>query len=126
MFEVFARDHFSAAHFIEGHGGQCEKLHGHNWMVELSVERESPDELGMIIDFKILKELLKGVLSRLDHENLNELDEFSETNPTAENIAKFIFGAVQQSVSTSCGDANRVSAVKVTETPGCGAVYRDG
>lgn len=123
MFRVFTKSHFSAAHFIKGHGGVCEKLHGHNWIVKVTACMENLDDLGMVIDFKILKMHLKKILSILDHENLNELDEFKGINPTAEQIAKYIFTHLQESLQADYKDTHKIITVEVNETPGSGASY---
>ncbi len=123
MYKVFTKSHFSAAHYIEGHGGVCEKLHGHNWIVEVTACREILDELGMVIDFKLLKKHLERTLSVLDHENLNDLPEFAGVNPTAEQIAKYVFTHLQESLRAESGDTYRIFTVEVNETPGSGAIY---
>ncbi|MEM2282142.1 MAG: 6-carboxytetrahydropterin synthase [Candidatus Hadarchaeales archaeon] len=56
---------FSAAHLIAGHG-KCERLHGHNWSVSVSVEGEV-DEGGMVLDFLELRKVLEEECSKLDH-----------------------------------------------------------
>jgi 6-pyruvoyltetrahydropterin/6-carboxytetrahydropterin synthase len=91
MFELTLQDHFSSAHNLRGYKGKCENLHGHNWKIEAVISSPRLDKLGMVIDFKELKAALKKVLDRLDHKYLNELVFFKKTNPSAENIAKFIY-----------------------------------
>lgn len=92
MFEVKVENTFSAAHRLRNYSdSKCESLHGHNWKVEIIVAGKNLDKVGMLLDFKILKEKLNKVLSKLDHKYLNNLDYFKKKNPTAENIAKYIF-----------------------------------
>lgn len=57
----------------------------------MTVRVDELNSLGMGIDFYELKSVLKKITDSLDHTCLNELPFFSETNPTAENIARFIF-----------------------------------
>ena len=76
------------AHNLRGYNGDCEKLHGHNWKVEVILKTEKLNELGMVMDFKIVKEKLEVILSRFDHSYLNELSEFKQENPTTENVSK--------------------------------------
>lgn len=59
---------FSAAHFLIGHE-RCEHIHGHNWVVGVSVSGEV-DEKGMIIDFDILGKILSEVCAKYDHKLL--------------------------------------------------------
>ena len=59
MYEIEVKTAFEAAHFIRGYAGKCARLHGHNWEVIAIVRGSELDELGMLIDFKILKSELK-------------------------------------------------------------------
>jgi len=96
MFEVKITRDFSAAHRVEDYPGNCERLHGHNWKVEVIARSAALDALGMVIDFRKLKEATDRVLERLDHEYLNEVPPFTELNPTAENLAKYLFDEVSK------------------------------
>lgn len=101
MFEVMVRLNFSSAHRVEDYPGNCERLHGHNWIVEIYAKSNTLDELGMVIDFRVLKEKASKVVSLLDHQLLNELPYFKNLNPTAENIAKFIYDELKKEISIS-------------------------
>lgn len=96
MFEVKITRDFAAAHRVEDYPGNCERLHGHNWKVEVISRSAELDQLGMVMDFRKLKELTDRVLERLDHEYLNEIEPFKTLNPTAENIARYIFDEVSR------------------------------
>lgn len=92
MYTLKIEGAFEAAHHVEGYPGKCARLHGHNWVVEAVVKGKELDELGMLIDFKVMKKELAAVLERFDHRYLNELEPFaSGVNPTAENLARIIF-----------------------------------
>ncbi|HQI00008.1 MAG TPA: 6-carboxytetrahydropterin synthase QueD [Deltaproteobacteria bacterium] len=91
MFKAKVVDSFSAAHRLREYQGDCERLHGHNYRIEVVVSSPSLDEQGIVMDFRELKKLLKGVLHELDHQYLNDLAPFNERNPSAENIAKHLF-----------------------------------
>ncbi len=91
MFKVRVIDHFSSAHNLRGYEGNCERLHGHNWKVEVELMGEKLDSIGMLVDFKVLKRTLKKITGELDHTYLNEHPYFREVNPTSENMAKYIF-----------------------------------
>ena len=86
---------FDAAHRVVGYPGKCERLHGHTWTVEVRVTGRALDNLGMLVDFRALNQALKETLAPLDHQNLNELPAFRDLNPTAENIAKYIYQALR-------------------------------
>ena len=66
-------------------------MHGHNWKVEVEVCGNKLDNIGMVIDFKEIRNKTNDVVNQLDHRFLNDLDSFKEINPTAENIAKYIY-----------------------------------
>ncbi|MFC1514666.1 6-pyruvoyl tetrahydropterin synthase family protein [Candidatus Omnitrophota bacterium] len=91
MFELKVIAFFSAAHSLRGYKGNCEAVHGHNWKIEVIVERADLDKQGLALDFHELKALLKGALEELDHKDLNQIDSFTKVNPSSESIAQFIY-----------------------------------
>ena len=121
MYEISVRAAFEAAHFIAGYCGKCSRLHGHNWTVEAVVRGETLDNLGMLVDFKILKGELNRVLDDFDHRFLNELEHFATENPTAENLARKIFRRL--SMSEIFYGSVKLYAVKVYETPNSCVTY---
>ena len=98
MYEILIKSDFSGAHYLKGYRGRCEKLHGHNWKVEARFEAESLDNIGIAIDFKLLKAKLRAILGKLDHTCLNRLGPFKRKNPSAENIARFLFEELRSSI----------------------------
>lgn len=104
---------FAAAHALRNYPGDCARLHGHNWKVEVEVTATKLDDLGIGMDFKRIRQQAKAVCDRLDHQFLNELSPFTEINPTAENIAAHIYQALGQVLN---GPHVHVSAVTVWET----------
>ncbi|QCQ22420.1 6-carboxytetrahydropterin synthase QueD [Desulfoglaeba alkanexedens] len=119
-FEVYVETHFSAAHRLKGYPGDCARLHGHNWMVEVTVRCTQLDALGIGIDFRDVRTALKEAVADLDHQDLGEIPAFRAQNPTSENIARYLY----RELSSKLDDASRrVSKVKVCETPGAGALY---
>ena len=93
MFKITVEDTFSAAHQLIGYEGPCENLHGHTWKVSVVISGKKLNKLGMLYDFKKAKAILKEATMTFDHKNLNDLNMFKKTNPTAENIAKIIYEA---------------------------------
>jgi 6-pyruvoyltetrahydropterin/6-carboxytetrahydropterin synthase len=91
MFELTIMAEFEAAHNLRNYQGKCNRLHGHNWKVEVTVRGNKLDNIGMVIDFTVLKAEVKNIIDRLDHYYLNELAVFEKQNPTAEHIAKYIY-----------------------------------
>ena len=123
MYEISVGAAFEAAHFIAGYDGKCARLHGHNWTVEAVVVGSELDGLGMLVDFKILKAELNRVLAEFDHRFLNELEAFSQENPTAENLARKIFERLKTSDIFS--GATKLHAVKVCESPNSCVTYHE-
>jgi 6-pyruvoyltetrahydropterin/6-carboxytetrahydropterin synthase len=95
VYTLTVRSTFAAAHRLREYAGNCERLHGHNWQVEATVESESLDEQGMAMDFRAMKGALHDVLSGMDHRYLNEIPPFDALNPSSENLARYIFGEME-------------------------------
>ena len=120
MFELMIETYFSAAHQLRGYKGQCEKLHGHNWKVQVYVLAEKLNEIDLAIDFHELKRLTEEVLAPLDHGFLNDIFPFTEKNPSSENIAKWIYDSLKKKLNdTSVG----LSGVTVWESEAASATY---
>ncbi len=78
---------FDAAHFLTNYYGKCERLHGHSYKLQVTLEGEVQSH-GMVIDFVVLKRMVqKQVLDRLDHRLLNDVIE----NPSAERVVQWIW-----------------------------------
>ena len=119
MFEIIVKDKFSAAHRIEGYTGECARMHGHNWIVELSLGVESLNKLGMALDFAECKRILSKIIEKLDHSVLNENPVLCDKNPTAETISEFIFLEVRKQVPPKIS----VLSVTVWESEKSGIKY---
>jgi 6-pyruvoyltetrahydropterin/6-carboxytetrahydropterin synthase len=110
MYEITVYSHFSGAHRLRYLHGKCEDLHGHNWKVEVSVVSHRLSKEGVVIDFGILKQKVEKVLKLLDHTYLNDLPYFSGTEPSSENIAKYIFERLKGELKGHPGALKRVTA----------------
>ena len=104
---------FASAHTLRDYPGACSRMHGHNWKVEVEVVATSLDKVGMGIDFKDIKKCTKQVTAELDHRYINEIKPFDEINPTAENIAAYIYKGVGELINN---DRVRVASVTLWET----------
>ena len=104
---------FASAHTLRGYPGACSRMHGHNWKVEVEVLATSLDKVGMGIDFKAIKRSTRQVTDELDHRYLNEIIPFDEINPTAENIAQYVYKGVSELINN---DRVRLKAVTLWET----------
>jgi len=122
MFVLKIVTDFAAAHSLRDYPGNCSRLHGHNWGVEVKVQSEVLDETGIAIDFREIKNQTKEVVERLDHFYLNDIKPFDEINPTAENIAKYFFDELKKLINT---DTVSVKEVTIWETPRSAVTYSE-
>jgi 6-pyruvoyltetrahydropterin/6-carboxytetrahydropterin synthase len=91
MFEVTVEAGFSSGHYLRNYQGKCENPHGHNYRVLVTLAGAELDPAGLLLDFKILKTLLRPVIDYLDHRMINDLPPFTELNPSAENLARYFY-----------------------------------
>jgi len=86
---------FDSAHKLPDYQGKCKNLHGHTYRLEVTVQGE-PDDKGMIMDFAVLKDIVKkNVLDIIDHSYLNDIIE----QPTAENIVMWIWKKLEKEIN---------------------------
>lgn len=101
FWRLTVRDDFSAGHALRHYEGKCERMHGHNFAVELTVEgSQLAAGTEMLLDFKVLKKGLKAVLDALDHRLLNETPPFDRINPSSENLARHIWQGMEAHLAT--------------------------
>jgi len=112
-FELMVRTDFAAAHSLRGYPGECARLHGHNWRVELYVECSELDDLGLAIDYKVLKRELKQALAPWDHYNLNDIPPFDAINPSSENVAMILCEEMSRRLDN---ERIKVSRIVIGET----------
>jgi 6-pyruvoyltetrahydropterin/6-carboxytetrahydropterin synthase len=120
VYRVQVRRHFDAAHALRGYQGPCERLHGHRWQVVVCAERVSLDELGLALDFGVLKRELDGVLAQFDHTNLNETPPFDALNPSSEHIARVIYEQMRARLPEA-----GIVAVEAWESPDAWVTYSE-
>jgi len=114
---VCRKAHFNAAHRLCNPGwndaenekifGVCSSpnYHGHNYDLIVKVTGEVNPETGFVIDMNILKNIIEDtIIKRYDHKNLNlDVEDFKDTNPTAENIAVAIWNLLRTKIDDSLG-----------------------
>ncbi|PWU03823.1 MAG: 6-carboxytetrahydropterin synthase QueD [Terriglobia bacterium] len=122
MFEVTIEQTFAAGHALRNYRGKCENVHGHNYRCEVTLQGPRLDETGLLMDFVALKKSLQTVVDRLDHQWLNDFPPFDVLNPSAENIAKYIYDEVSKQIGA--GSEVRLGAVRLWETDTSSATYR--
>ena len=121
MYTVAVRAHYDAAHFLRDYKGECERLHGHRFVVEVALGTNELDDSGIAFDFVPLKEELEEIASRLDHRNLNEIPPFTEIETSAENQARYFFDELKKRLPPEI--ARGILYARVWETPTQWAQY---
>ena len=115
MYTLTVKEHFDAAHFLKNYNGKCAKVHGHTWAIDVEIEGNILDEIGMVVDFSDVKKTVRKLLP--DHEFLNEV---IPVNPTAENLSKYFFEMFKEEFS---GKPYEIKSVTLWESPACGCKY---
>ncbi|MFO7189575.1 MAG: 6-carboxytetrahydropterin synthase QueD [Pseudomonadota bacterium] len=145
MITITKRLEFDAGHRIPDHRSECRNLHGHRYVLELTLEGEVVDapgssEHGMLMDFSDVKAIaLEHLVERWDHaflvyEGDRPVREFLESLPghktvvldavpTAENLARIAFETLAPLVRDRYGRGLRLAKVRIYETPNSWADY---
>ena len=120
MYIIAVEKRFDAAHYLRGHGGKCEKLHGHRFKVVVRLNCRELNELGLAYDFTELKRQVMEIIGKYDHQCLNDIDPFDKINPSSENIASAVYNGLAPDFT---GDIS-IDSVEVWESPESCALYR--
>ncbi len=117
MFEVTVEAGFSSGHYLRNYRGKCENPHGHNYKVFVTLVGSELDEAGMLLDFKLLKQVMRPTVEYLDHKMINDLEPFvSEINPSAENLARYFYQQTSAQLREMTGGRVRVKDCTLYET----------
>lgn len=116
MYTISKQFHFSASHQLEGlpDAHPCSRLHGHNYVVELTLAAKELNATGFVVDYNELTAFKKIIDEVLDHQHLNDV---LIGSTTAEAIAKYLYDQAKQLWP-------EVVSVGVSETPKTNAVYK--
>ncbi|HYJ46552.1 MAG TPA: 6-carboxytetrahydropterin synthase QueD [Pyrinomonadaceae bacterium] len=125
MFEVTVDDSFAAGHYLRNYKGKCENPHGHNYKVRVTLAGRELDRAGLLLDFKDLREVMKHVIDRLDHQMINDLEPFTVINPSAENLAKYFYDETNARLHKTTSGRVQVKQVTVFETDNTTATYKE-
>ena len=125
MYEVTVEDSFAAGHYLRNYKGKCENPHGHNYKVRVTLRGAELDKAGLLLDFKELREVMKPVIDRLDHQMINDVEPFTELNPSAENLAKYFYDETTSRLHSSTDGRVWVKTVTVFETDTTTATYSE-
>ncbi|OEH85734.1 6-carboxytetrahydropterin synthase QueD [Desulfuribacillus stibiiarsenatis] len=122
MYELKIITHFDSAHSLRGYNGDCANLHGHTWTIEVYVEGDQLNEIGLLVDFKEVKKYTNEIIKRFDHQCINQIPGFreNELNPTAENLSRYIYEELAKLMSHIDIQLKKIS---VWESPNACATY---
>ena len=123
MFEVTVDDTFAAGHYLRNYKGKCENPHGHNYRVRVTLQGKELDKAGLLLDFKDLKQVMRPVIDRLDHQMINDVAPFTTVNPSAENLAKFFYDETNRLLAGVTNGRVSVKDVTIYETDTTTARY---
>jgi len=123
MYEVRVEAGFSSGHFLRNYRGKCENPHGHNYKVQVTLLGKSLDEAGLLLDFKLLKQVMRPVIEYLDHQMMNDLPPFTEINPSAENLAKYFYDETNKQLNEMTSGRVSVKDCTIYETDTTTATY---
>jgi len=119
LFSVVVETHFWASHRLTLPTGAKEPPHGHNWAVTAQVSRSRLNKTGLVIDFRRLRQIIRDIVAEFDNEDLGKVDFFRRNNPSAENVAKYVYQQLKPRLPQSV----RLECVRVVEEPGCCAEF---
>jgi len=123
MFQLTVQAEFAAAHALTI-AGRREPVHGHNWHVTAELEGPTLDADGLLCDFHTVESTLRDLIEPFRNADLNAIPPFDTVNPSAERVAEYIASELRARLDGALAPHARVSAVRVTEAPGCAATYR--
>src|SRR5271156_5885338 len=117
MFEITVQAGFSSGHFLRDYHGKGKTPHAHNYKVYAPLVGEQLDEAGMLLDFKLLKQVMRPTVDYLDHFMINDLPPFDkEMNPSAENLAKYFYDQTSAQLHEMTAGRVRVKDCTLYET----------
>src|SRR6202045_3554756 len=115
MFQVSVEETLSSGHALRGYKGKCENVHGHNYRVQVTLEGPQLDSIGLLVDFTQVKQVVREIVKRLDHQFINDLEPFTVVNPSAENMAKYFYDEANAKLGEVTAGRVRVKNVTVFE-----------
>ena len=123
MYVVSVQAHYDSAHYLRNYQGKCERLHGHHYVIEVALMADELNRAGIAYDFVDVKHHLRELADRLDHENLNDLEPFTQLEPSAENQARYFYDELKRRLPPGMGEA--LAYTRVWETPTQWAQYSE-
>jgi 6-pyruvoyltetrahydropterin/6-carboxytetrahydropterin synthase len=121
MFSISVETSFMASHQLILPGGSKEPSHQHTWMVTAEVGRNNLSRMGLVMNFHRLRSLVDEIISEFDGAALEKISYFQHNNPSAENVAKYIYDKLKPKLSKSV----KLLSIAVLEEAGCSAKFSE-
>ena len=118
---------FDAAHHLPGYIGKCHNVHGHRYRLQVGLTGDIDENTGMVVDFGEIKDRVDFLIEKLDHRDLNTIDEagFPHHMPTAENMVRWFVEQLQGAFHpVFMQEALELTFIRLWETPGSFAEWK--
>lgn len=114
--KIFKDFTFDSAHFLPNvpDGHKCKNMHGHTYRLTVFFEGELVDDLGWVVDFAEVKNVINPIIKEIDHKVMNDIKGLE--NPTCERIAIWFWDKIKPEMPQLC-------QIKLNETPTSGVIY---
>ena len=119
MFTIRVETRFRASHQLTLPDGSKEPVHHHDWVVNADVSSERLDNMGVVMSFQELKAMLDSAVGDFDNAAIEAVGYFQQNNPSAENVAKYIY----EKLRIGLPDGVKLRNVRLVEEPGCSAKF---
>ena len=117
MFSISVERHFQASHQLTLPDGSKEPVHFHDWVVIASLSSEKLNDMGIVMDFRALKAMIDKTVADFNNEALESIAYFQQKNPSAENVARYIY----EKLLIELPEGVKLQNVRIMEEPGCSA-----
>jgi len=121
MFTISVETSFWASHQLVLPEGSKEPVHHHNWLVSAGVSSDKLNSMAVVMDFQELKAMVDNIVSEFDNMALNEISYFRRNNPSAENVARYIY----EKLRAELPEGVKLQNIRVVEEPGCTANFSE-
>ncbi|MFC1794282.1 6-pyruvoyl tetrahydropterin synthase family protein [Planctomycetota bacterium] len=121
MFTISVERHFLASHQLTFPDGSKEPVHNHDWVVTANLSSERLNNMGVVMDFRVLQAMIDKTVAGFDNTALESISYFQQNNPSAENVAKYIY----EKLRIELPEGVELQNVRVVEEPGCSAKFQE-
>jgi 6-pyruvoyltetrahydropterin/6-carboxytetrahydropterin synthase len=121
MYIISVERHFRASHQLSLPNGSKEPIHKHDWIVTADVGSDKLNSIGIVMNFRKLQAMIDKIIAGFDNTALESISFFQQNNPSAENVAKYIYNKLLIELP----DGVKLRNVRVVEEPGCSAIFHE-